>query len=182
MTSSLRRIFSCVLLTLTATTLFSASAQDALVPCRRFLHQIECVAVPLATPVDDAQAKQFDAPLHPTAKVYLSRPGTMAPKQKSDIFLDGKWIGSLAPMTYLVIETAPGTHILGASGQANANSALTMTLEVDKNTYVQEQLYQLFNTEKITFKVVDTQTGQADVLKSRLISKLISAGINSHHP
>src|SRR5437016_6313028 len=103
-----RHIFGFVLLTLVATAWPCARAQDAVVPCRRFGRQIDCVAVPLAMPAEDAQAKQFGAPASTMSKIYLARPSTMGPKQKSDIFLDGKWIGSLAPMTYLVIETSPG--------------------------------------------------------------------------
>ncbi|WP_161539911.1 DUF2846 domain-containing protein [Glaciimonas sp. PCH181] len=167
----LNRIFSLALLLVGITVLFPAKAQDARVPCQRFWHQIACVSVPLATPADDAQAKQFDAPSDAVAKIYLARSGTMAPLQKSDIFLDGKWIGTLAPLTYLVIETNPGTHTVNASDPKNGkHDSFSMQVEGYKNTYLQEQLYQLFNAEKITFKIVDQQTGQAAVLASKLIS------------
>lgn len=167
MTSSIDTSFAFVLLSL-ALTVSSASAEDSFVPCRRFLHQIECVAVPLATPADDVQAKRFEVPSNGLAKIYLVRPGTMEPKQKSEIFLDGKWFASLAPMTYLVMETSAGLHTIGSD--LHQSSALRVDVASDKNTYVKEQLYQFFNSEKIFFEIVDQQTGEADVLKSRLIN------------
>ena len=169
MTYSTRILFIYILLAL-GMTISSANAQDALVPCRRFLHQIECVTVPLATSGEDADAKQFVAPTNGLGKIYLIRPGTMEPKQKTEIFLDGKWIANLAPMTYLVMEASSGTHTVSSNLQAA--SSLSLDVTGDKNTYVKEQLYQFFNSEKIVFEIVDQHTGQADVLKSALISKV----------
>ena len=167
MTSSTRTVFTFTLLALGMTISF-ANAQDAFVPCRRFLHQIECVTVPLATSGDDADAKQFVAPSNGLGKIYLIRPGTMEPKQKTEIFLDGKWVANLAPMTYLVMETNAGMHTIGSNRQAA--SSLSLNVAGDKDTYVKEQLYQLFNSEKIVFEIVDQHAGQADVLNSKLIS------------
>lgn len=166
MTFSIGTSFVFALLSL-CLTVSSASAQDSFVPCRRFLHQIECIAVPLATPAEDVQAKQFGVPPNGLARIYLIRSGTMEPKQKSEIFLDGKWFANLAPMTYLVMETSAGLHTIGSDLQQT--SALRVNAASDKNTYVKERLYQFFNSEKILFEIVDQQTGEADVLKSSLI-------------
>lgn len=179
MISPTRQILAFALLSLFATAWPCAQAQDAVVPCRRFWRQTECVAVPLAMPAEDAQAKQFGSPSSAMSKIYLTRPGTMAPKQKSDIFVDGKWIGSLAPMTYLVIETSPGAHVIAAhmrqEQQEQQDFSMSLNVAGEKNTYIQEQLHQLFNTEKIVFEIVDQKTGQTDVLKSRLIKTATNA-------
>lgn len=167
----LNRIFCVALLLICVTALFPAKAQEARVPCQRFWHQIACVSVPLAPSTDDAKAKQFGVPSGAMGKIYLARSGTMAPLQKSDIFLDGKWIGTLAPQTYLTFEINAGLHTVKANDAKNGmTDGVSIQVEGHKNTYLQEQLYQLFNAEKITFKIVDQQSGQAAVLTSRLIS------------
>lgn len=172
MTSSIGTSFALVLFSI-GMMVSSANAQDSFVPCRRFLHKVECVVVPLATPAEDAWAKQFTRPPSGMAKIYLIRPGTMEPKQKSEIFLDGKWFASLAPMTYLVMEANPGSHTLGYDQQHT--STLKFDVADDQNIYVKEQLYQFFNDKKIVFEILDQQAGQADVLKSTLISAAVPA-------
>lgn len=147
-------------------------------PCRRFLHHMECVTVPLASQTEDAHAKQFDAPTDGAARIYLIRPGTMAPKQKTEIFFDGKLAGILAPMTYLMIDTHVGAHTVGFNLQPASWTSLNV--KGDQNTYIQEQISQFFSAEKIAFVVLDTRSGQSDVLKSSLIS--MTTNVSADHP
>lgn len=180
MPTVLRRLsaLSALLLTsLTVCVTFQTQAQaqtrDTFVPCRRFMRQVECIAVPLADAAADAAAKQFAAPGGNTARIYLARPGNTDPKQKSDVYLDGKRIGTLAPQTYMVIDTTAGEHRIAADNRAEG--AISVTVASQETVYVQQRSTLWFNTQTIAFKTVDARKGQTDITASHLVATDTSA-------
>lgn len=165
----LRRLSVLSALILTSlTACATAQAQDTFVPCRRFMRQVECIAVPLADAAADAAAKQFAAPGGDTARIYLARPGNTDPKQKSDVYLDGKRIGTLAPQTYMVIDTTAGEHRIAADSRAEG--AITVAVTPQETVYVQQRSTLWFNTQTIVFKTVDPRSGQTGVAASHLVA------------
>lgn len=169
----LSALSALLLMSLTVCVTIQAQAQDTFVPCRRFMRQVECIAVPLADAAADAAAKQFAAPGGNTARIYLARPGNTDPKQKSDVYLDGKRIGTLAPQTYMVIDTTAGEHRIAADNRAEG--AISVTVTPQETVYVQQRSTLWFNTQTIVFKTVDAHNGQTGVAASHLVATDTSA-------
>jgi hypothetical protein len=141
-------------------------AEESFTRCSRLGRWRECSTVPLASAEQDAAAKQFLPPPADESKIYIVRPTTIDPKKTSTIFLDGERIASLAPMTYLVVETSPGMHHIKA--HTDHDFEVAVDLAPGKTYYVRHRLGLLFNTMAGALKVIDEKEGQAEVAKSKL--------------
>jgi hypothetical protein len=140
--------------------------QEGFVSCRRLGRMSQCITVPLADPSADREAKQFIAPSNGRARLYLVRPYTQEPRQRTDVFLDGKRVAELAPLTYVVLDVLPGKHRLKVQAYDE-----TATLDIDVNVsniyFVQHQFDLLFNTISARLKVVQEGDAQARILASK---------------
>lgn len=154
------------LLMVLACCLHAANAEDATVPCYRMRRQVSCVAVPLASAAEDIEAKRF-RPQDDRARLYLLRPGTMAPMTKSTILLDGKPVRELAPMTYAVLEASPGLHRLTA--RADHDVELEVSLEPGKIQYVENRYSLLFFTTSAQLLTMDERKAQAAISQLKLV-------------
>jgi hypothetical protein len=106
------------------------SAGCAQSPARKCMSRgdiVECVAVPLESPARDAQAKQFIPPAAGKAHVYIMRSRVLEPMTKSEISVDGKVVGDIAPMTYLLLELAPGEHVIKARADQDYETRLSVS-------------------------------------------------------
>ncbi|HJW54937.1 MAG TPA: hypothetical protein VJ577_06670 [Burkholderiaceae bacterium] len=146
-----------------------AHSADELVSCSRLGRLRVCVTVPLAIVEEDAMAKLFQAPASNMAKIYIFRRGTMAAKTKSTIIFDGASIATLAPMTYTVIEAAPGVHHLTTSWDHEAE--LELNLEPGKNTFVENTFSLLFFTMTSSLKPIDEQLAKAAIAGLNLVKR-----------
>lgn len=140
--------------------------QEGFVPCRRLGRMSQCITVPLANLSVDKESKQFIAPSNGRARLYLVRPYTQEPRRRTDVFLDGKRVAELAPLTYVVLDVLPGKHQLKV--QAYDETA-TLDLDVNENNiyYVQHQFDLLFNTISARLKVVQEGDVQPRILASQ---------------
>jgi hypothetical protein len=152
----------------------NAQAEDSFERCARLGHWRKCVTVPLASAEEDAAAKEFQPPRAGKAKIYIARPRTIEPKIKSAVFFDGEPVASLAPMTYIVIETDPGMHYVKVHTEQDFEIALD--LAPGKIYYLEHRLSLFFNTVSGALKAVDEGEGKSQVLKSKLAKTTAKAG------
>lgn len=141
---------------------------DGYQPCKQLWRTKECVAVPLAPPDEDREAKQFAAAPDRKARIYLVRPYTQKPKQTSRVLLDGKPVAELAPLTFAVLEVTPGSHRLGV--QTGDGQEVILDLRAYDVTYVQYQLDILFNTTTGKLTILPADEAQARVRQARKIA------------
>ncbi|WP_286758182.1 DUF2846 domain-containing protein [Ralstonia sp. RL] len=147
--------------------LHGAQAGDAGTPCRRLLRAVQCATVPLAGADEDAEAKRFQPPPDGRARVYVLRPGTMAPAVKSTILLDGRPMRELAPQTYAVIDTSAGTHRIAA--RTDRDAEIELDLEPGRIRYVENRFSLLFFTVSGQLRPLEAQPAQAAIAQSRLV-------------
>lgn len=129
----------------------------------------ECVTVPFAIREEDDVAKLFQAPASGMAKIYIFRRGTMAAKTKSTIIFDGAPVATLAPMTYTVVDAAPGVHHLRTSW--DQDTELELNLEPGKNTFVENTFSLLFFTITSSLKPIDEQLAKAAIASLNLVKR-----------
>jgi hypothetical protein len=78
--------------------------------CKRISRWEDCITVPMASAAEDKAAKLFQSPESEFARLYIARPYTLEPKEKSEVLVDGKLVGLLGPLTYLVFDVPAGGH------------------------------------------------------------------------
>jgi hypothetical protein len=147
--------------------LSTGCAQDPERRCMWHGDLVECVAVPLDSPARDAEAKQFAPPVAGKAHVYIMRSRVLGPLIKSVILVDGKMVGGLAPMTYLMLELAPGEHVIKARADRDYETRLAVA---EGGSYFIEHDFPHFDffrpvAGKLT--VVEPGAGKKAVTKSK---------------
>jgi hypothetical protein len=80
-----------------------------------------CASVPMASPEQDAAAKQFVAPEGDKVGLYVFRNSNFGTALKKLITLDGSPLGQTAPMTYFYKDIAPGKHNLKTQAEFGDN-------------------------------------------------------------
>jgi hypothetical protein len=131
-----------------------------------------CAAhVPMAPPLADSQAKAFQ-PQPDAAALYVVRPGNyFGSAIMFQVAVDGQVMGHLATKTYLLLPLAPGTHTVVAS--SNENSAReTVTLHPGQFAFVALAPRMGMVSARVALQVLDADTGQRAVAKSRLAQRL----------
>lgn len=128
----------------------------------------ECVVVPLASPEEDVDAKRFAPVPAGTIRIYLVRPYTQEPTKVSRVVLDGKPVAELAPLTFAVLDVAPGRHQLQVQTGDSREAALDVN--ATDTIYLSYQLDLLFNTTTGKLSVVPADTAQASVRQSRKVA------------
>jgi hypothetical protein len=139
-----RRLRKFALLFLLSCAALNALADESFVLCSRLGRWRECITAPLASADQDVAAKEFRPPPSDRSKIYIARSNTIEPKTRSAIFLDDERVTSLAPMTYIALETSPGMHHLKA--RTDHDFEIAIDLAPGKTYYVQHHLSLLFNT------------------------------------
>lgn len=157
-----------VLLPLAAVGCSAVPSNSDTIACRRFTRMQECVAVPMASVEEDKSAKAFLSPADGTSRVYLVRPYTTSPKDKAQVFVDGKPVAQLGPLTYAVIDVSPGKHRLSAN--TDVNSDFELNVRKGDIHYVQYQLNLLFNTVTGEMKLLDENAGQQKVMATKRVA------------
>lgn len=134
--------------------------------CRPFNHVWkDCAAVPLASSMEDAEAKNFKASMTGKAQVYVVRRHTTKYQKISEIVLNGKPVATLGPETYTVLNLDPGDYTLIAS--TDDKSVLQLTVLPGKNYYVKYNLTQWLGTLSGKLMVANERDGQALVNASK---------------
>lgn len=153
---------------LLATTLVAVTsacfAQDR-APCQRLDRMAECATVSLANAGQDREAKTYAAPAADKARIYLVRYRTIEPLTKSQISLDGKEVAELSPRTYVVLDVAPGEHVLKAKTDIEFETRIST--QAGKSYFVEHQMKLVFNTTSGQLAVIDEARGKKWVSASK---------------
>lgn len=145
---------------------FEQPKDDRFFLCRPFNHVWkECAAVPLASSIEDQEAKSFKTPLLGKAQVYVVRRYPNEYQKTSKIILNGKPVATLGPETYIVLNVNPGDYILVAS--TDDKSALQLTVLPGKNYYVKYGLTLWLGTVSGRLAMADEKEGQSLVIASK---------------
>ncbi len=97
-----------------------------------------CATVALAPPAKDQQAKTFEVS-EQQANIYLFRhfqiygDAILLP-----IYLDGQFVGGVAPGTFLLLQVNPGKHTVAAIMQ-EAQAVVTLRAESRTNYFIKAQ-------------------------------------------
>ena len=95
-----------------------------------------CATVPMASPSLDVEAKKF-MPESGMANIYILREVALGGgKILFQLTLDGRMVGSLAPLTYHLLSVKPGEHTISVVNVENPEEAqATLTAEQGKNYF-----------------------------------------------
>jgi len=96
-----------------------------------------CASVPMATPEEDARAKEM-LPPPGKALIYLYRNESMGAGVSFDVTLDGKPVGSTAANTYFMWVVDPGKHTITSKGE-NLDE-ITLNCEADRRYFVWQEV------------------------------------------
>jgi len=161
-----RIVCSGLLLCLTACTPFEQPKDDRVFLCRPFSHVWkECAAVPLASALDDKEAKLFSPPIDGKAQVYVVRRYVNEYQKRSKIVLDGRPVAVLGPQTYILLNLDPGQHTFVAT--TDDRSVLQLTVLPSKTYYIKYSLTQWLGTVSGKLVVTDEEQGQSLVIASK---------------
>jgi hypothetical protein len=153
-------------LCLAACTPFEQPKDDRFVLCRPFNHVWkECAAVPLASSMEDREAKSFSTPIDGKAQVYVVRRYVNEYQKLSEIVLNGRPVAALGPQTYVVLNLDPGKHTLVAN--TDDKSVMQLTVFPGKNYYVKYSLTLWLGTVSGKLVATDEEEGQALVIASK---------------
>jgi hypothetical protein len=143
----------------------SAPAEDTFVPCMRLGRIKKCIAVPLTDSRDDQAAKTFQPPTNGKSRIYIIRPYTLEPREKTELFLDGQFVAHMAPLTYVVLDVSPGQHHIKV--RTGDDAEIQLNVRSAELYYITYRLNLLFNTVRGEMTVLDEKAGQSEVLKSK---------------
>lgn len=123
-----------------------------------------CASVPMASLVEDNQAKTFNVPAD-MANIYVYRNESIGGAISMTVTLDDKIAGTSGPQTYFLFTVAPGKHFL--SSQAENVSTLDINAKAGKNYFVWQEVKLGFWMAGSLLQQVDEKTGRAGVLESK---------------
>lgn len=134
--------------------------------CRPFNHVWkECAAVPLASSMEDAEAKAFRTPMTGKAQVYVVRRYPNEYQKTSEIVLNGKPVATIGPETYIVLNLDPGDYTLTAS--TDDKVVLHLSVLPGKNYYVAYSLALWLGNVSGKLVVAEEREGQSLVIGSK---------------
>ncbi|KMY66144.1 hypothetical protein AAU61_19230 [Desulfocarbo indianensis] len=123
-----------------------------------------CASVPMATPEEDASAKQF-IPNKDKSSIYLYRNESFGGAIPVTVSLDGKVAGQTGPMTYFMWQVDPGKHDIQSMAENNVN--LSLEAEAGQIYFVWQEIKMgVFMARTILHKV-DDEEGRKGVLECK---------------
>jgi hypothetical protein len=137
-----------------------------------------CASVPMASSMEDAQAKLFKT--NPDkANLYIYRNEMMGAAVRMEVDLDGQYIGTNVAQTYIRKEVDPGQHTVVS--HAENDDALTFNAQRNKNYFIWQEVKMgvLYARTKLT--LVTDEIGRAGVKECKLIAppgEAATAGLN----
>lgn len=124
-----------------------------------------CASVPMASPQQDAAAKQFTVPPG-KSRIYLYRNETFGAAVTMTVALDGKVMGRTASKTYFVWDVAPGRHTIDS--ETENDSKLTLNTVAGKPYFVWQEVKMGLFTPGSKLHLMDRKAGEAGVLECKL--------------
>lgn len=144
-------------------------ASPKMVPCEAYGRIRDCITVPLATPSSEATAKAFQPPVDDKAVIYIARPYTHKRMQVSNVFVDGKLVGRLAPETFAAVKVTPGTHTIKVTGGTDESPEFSLLTSPGELYYLQYSIGQLFNRYSGKLKLVDEDRARQQLSDLRMV-------------
>lgn len=125
-----------------------------------------CASVPMASPDQDAKAKQFTASSD-KANIYIYRNESMGSAIKMPLLLDGMSVGDTVAKSYILKEVSPGSHNIVSKTENDAT--LNIQTEAGKNYFVWQEVKMGAWAAGSALHQVDTTKGQAAVKECKLV-------------
>ena len=121
-----------------------------------------CASTPESTPERDAWAKEFE-PLTRDSVIYVYRPDPPGTIAVTELYVDGRLVGSSLPATYFRIPVLPGRHVLETfAGHGPAIEVDTRGTEV---VFLELRNYSSTDgTPNMFFRQVRPEVGQKAIL------------------
>lgn len=126
-----------------------------------------CASVPMASSMEDAEAKLFKT--NPQkASLYIYRNESMGAAVKMEVDLDGNYIGTNVAQTYIKKEVEPGEHTIVS--HAENDDTLTISAQKNKNYFIWQEVKMgiLYARTKLTH--VTDEIGEAGVKECKMIA------------
>lgn len=131
-----------------------------------------CASVPMATPEQDAAAKEFAAPASDKAGLYVFRDSMFGSAIKKLVSLDGNPLFQSATKTYFYKEIAPGKHTLTTESEFGDN-ALEFVAEGGKLHFFRNYIKMGVIVGGANLEAVSEEEGKKGVLESSLAAPLV---------
>ncbi|WP_162256934.1 hypothetical protein [Noviherbaspirillum sp. Root189] len=94
--------------------------------------------------------------------MYIARPYTLEQKKKSKVFVDGKPVGLLEPLTYLVLDVPVGRHEVRI--RTGDEAVIHLDVELQQILYVQYSLSLWLGTITGKTTVLEKDKGKEKIL------------------
>ncbi|UNM95481.1 DUF2846 domain-containing protein [Ignatzschineria rhizosphaerae] len=135
-----------------------------------------CSSVPLASDIDNKNAKLFPVPKEGEAGLYIYRDSFVGQALRKDVYLNGGCVGETSNEVffYLTIPTEENEIILGTESEFSPNN-ITMSLESGKNHFVRQYIKMGVFVGGAGLEQVSEEEGKRVISKPKL--KLAAQGI-----
>jgi len=130
-----------------------------------------CASVPMASPEEDAAAKQFPAPPENKSGLYVYRNTFVGQALKKTVYLDGAMIGETANKVYFYNLIDPGQHILSTESEFSDNSINFNAIE-GENHFAEQYIKMGVFVGGANLQMVSEGEGQSAVRECRLARQL----------
>lgn len=128
-----------------------------------------CATVPMGSPQDDQEAKQFNQPAPDKGAVYVYRSGWMGSARAIDVAIVGGATAELATNTYLRLEGPPGTIEIDCRYGDKTNAGQVQITD-GQTRYVEVSVKVGLWTPGCEVAEVSPDQGRAAVLASRRVA------------
>lgn len=128
-----------------------------------------CATVPMGSPQDDQEAKQFNQPAPDKGALYIYRSGWMGSARPIDVAIVGGSTAELATNTYLRLEGPPGTIGIDCRYGDKTNAGQVQITD-GQTRYVEVSVKVGLWTPSCEVAEVSPDQGRAAVLASRRVA------------
>ena len=126
-----------------------------------------CASVPMASKEDDNAKKEFLAPPQGSSGLYIYRNSNLGGALKKNVYIDGKFIGETAPMTYFYKRVESGKHTLSTESEFSEND-LILQAESGKNHFINQYIKLGLFVGGAGLELVPEKEGRNGVLECEL--------------
>jgi len=126
-----------------------------------------CASVPMASSMEDAQAKSFKT--NPQkASLYIYRNESMGGAVRMEVDLDGQYVGTNVAQTYIKKEVEPGQHTIVS--HAENDDSLTLNAQKNRNYFIWQEVKMGVLYARTKLSLVSEEEGMAGVKECKLIA------------
>jgi protein involved in sex pheromone biosynthesis len=130
-----------------------------------------CASVPMASPEEDAEAKNFSDPPANKAGLYVYRDTFVGQALKKTVYLDGDMIGETANKVYFYNLIDPGQHTLSTESEFSDND-IQFEAKGGKNHFAEQYIKMGIFVGGANLRMVSEEEGRKAVLECKLAKQL----------